>query len=315
MANKYEEAYNKAFKGLKGKSEDITSRSRAYGAYAGEVSALPYQLKDEFRQRRDPAFDQRIRESEQKVLGGAIQGLNKYQDIQNPFQRRALAEQYQGDMSTSLQGLYDERERRQGTILDYIDKWTGLFGAEAKKEELILQSMKEGWQRESSMAGDRYGAMSTGLQEEESRDRWNQEFQLSKDQFAFTKSQAGRSGSSASSSKYQNRLEEVADDVYSGKYSREQAKTILQREFSDQDPNDIYKYVPNEFEKSPEFWGQQGQQKDNNNENQWQSEKIETEVTAKEIQKLRDKHNYSDNEILDKMRGTSYYPYAKKLLE
>ena len=201
MANKYEEAYKKSYKGLKGQSEDITSRGKSYAGYTGEVSALPYQLKEEFRQRRDPAFDKRVRESEQQVLGGAIEGLNKYQDIQNPFNRRALAEKYQSGMSTSLQGLYDERERRQGTILDYIDKWTGLFGAEAKKEELTLNAMKEGWQRDSGMAAQEYGATSTGLQQEESRDRWNQEFQLNKDKFAFSKAQAGRSSSLAASKK------------------------------------------------------------------------------------------------------------------
>ena len=213
MANKYEEAYKKSYKGLKGQSEDITSRGKSYAGYTGEVSALPYQLKEEFRQRRDPAFDQRVAEQEQQVLGGMSSGLQKYQDVQNPFDRRALAEGHRAGMATSLQGLYDERERRQGTILDYIDKWTGLFGAEAKKEELTLNAMKEGWQRDSGMAAQEYGATSTGLQQEESRDRWNQEFQLNKDKFAFSKAQAGSSSSSTKAdTSFLNKAQQELED-------------------------------------------------------------------------------------------------------
>jgi len=56
-------------------------------------------------------IEDRIAELEQQVLGGMSSGLQKYQDVQNPFDRRALAEGHRAGMATSLQGLYAERER------------------------------------------------------------------------------------------------------------------------------------------------------------------------------------------------------------
>lgn len=125
------------------------------------AARLPYDLKDEFRKRQDPALDEAIRKAESDTFGAAIKGLDMYQNISNPFTRRRLAEQYQGGIEQGWKNLTDERTRRQGVYADYIEKWTGLFGAEAAKERDIFNNKLATFDRYNTLA-----------QQEESKRRW-----------------------------------------------------------------------------------------------------------------------------------------------
>lgn len=200
--NKYEEAYKKSFKGLNSQSEAITERSNAFADYTKNVSGLPTQLTEEFKKRSDPTFDAKISGAEQNVLGGAIEGLNKYQGVTNPFERRALAEKYQSGLSSTYTALTDEKTRRQNTLLEYVDKWTGLFGAEAKKEEIVLNTMKEELANKMQVAQSGYQATAQGITQKESTRQYNEtkEFEkkkfddtmaFDKEKFNYTKSQTG----------------------------------------------------------------------------------------------------------------------------
>jgi len=114
------------FKGLKGKSDKITKAANKYASFAGDVAKLPYQLTDEYRKAQDPVLGQKINVAEQNVMGGAIQGLEKYKDISDPSTRRALAEGYQSGLSIDYTNLTDERTRSEEVYPTYKPKWTGL---------------------------------------------------------------------------------------------------------------------------------------------------------------------------------------------
>lgn len=123
---------------------------------------LPFLLKDEFRKAGDPALDTAINKAQSDMFGGAIKGLNMYQDITNPFARRDLAEQYQGGLSQDYANLTDERTRRQGVYADYISKWSGLYGAEAARQDSIFKNQLATFDREKNLADT-----------DESNRRWN----------------------------------------------------------------------------------------------------------------------------------------------
>lgn len=126
------------------------------------VAKLPYQLKDEFRQRQDPKLDQQINSLQSDTFGAAIKGLDMYKGISDPFARRNLAEMYQGGIESQWKNAVDERTRRQGVFADYIEKWTGLFGAEAARKQQIFQNKQATWDREKNLADT-----------EENNRRWN----------------------------------------------------------------------------------------------------------------------------------------------
>jgi len=209
MANKYEEAYKKSFKGIKAESQAVADRTSAYGDFASNVSGLPTQLSEEFKKRSDPTFSAKISGAEQNVLGGAIEGLNKFQNVSNPFERRALAEKYQSGLSSTYNALTDEKTRRQNTLLEYVDKWTGLFGAEAKKEEIVLNAMKENLANKMQMAQSGYQATAEGITQKESTRQYNEnkDFEKKKfdetmafdrEKFNYTKSQTGSAKTNSS---------------------------------------------------------------------------------------------------------------------
>jgi hypothetical protein len=116
------------------------------------VAKLPYQLKDEFRQRQDPKLDEQINRLQSDTFGAAIKGLDMYKDISDPFARRNLAEMYQGGIESQWKNAVDERTRRQGVFADYIEKWTGLFGAEAARKQQIFENKQATWDREKNLA-------------------------------------------------------------------------------------------------------------------------------------------------------------------
>lgn len=142
----------KTLKDLWGEADRLNAEGEKVAEAKATAAKLPYTLKDEFRQRQDPALDQAINKAESDTFGAAIKGLNMYQDISNPFARRDLAETYQGVVSQGYKNLTDERTRRQGVYADYIEKWTGLYGAEAARQSDIFQNKLATFDREKNLA-------------------------------------------------------------------------------------------------------------------------------------------------------------------
>jgi len=137
-------------KNLLGKMNKQNSR---YADATVTAERLPGQLREEFRKRQDPAMSKAIRSAEQRTLGGAIEGLNKYQHIVNPFARRDLAEKFQGSLSKTYTSLTDERQRRTGVINDYINLWSGTYGAMAKGEQIKASNLQQQYSGAMQMAG------------------------------------------------------------------------------------------------------------------------------------------------------------------
>jgi hypothetical protein len=152
----------KSYADLWKEAEDLGNQGEDVANFSEAVAKLPYQLKDEFRKAGDPELDQQINRLQSDTFGAAINGLNKYQDISNPFARRALAENYQGGIETQWKNAVDERTRRQGVYSDYIAKWTGLYGAEAAKKQDLFNNAQRTWDNEKTLADT-----------EENNRRWN----------------------------------------------------------------------------------------------------------------------------------------------
>lgn len=152
----------KQIKDLWAELGNLESEGNDVANFKENVAKLPYTLKDEFRKSQDPALDKAINKAQSDTFGAAIKGLDMYQGISNPFSRRNLAEQYQGIVEQDWKNLTDERTRRQGVYTDYIDKWTGLFGAEAAKRQDQFNNKMSVWEKEKSLADT-----------EENNRRWN----------------------------------------------------------------------------------------------------------------------------------------------
>lgn len=212
--------------GLADKTSKATKEAADYGYLA---SVLPGVLKDKFRQAGDPALDSAISTKTQQVMGGAIEGLDKYKDISDPFTRRALAEKYQGGLSIGLDSLTSEKDRRQGKFEEYITKFSGLYGAEAARK-----------QANATMAQGEFNTYKGMADTAENTRRYNIE----------QGQKAAEKGKDATS-KYQSRLSAIEDDVRQGKYSRETAREKLRLEFPSQNPDVIYKVVEDNYEKTP----------------------------------------------------------------
>lgn len=152
----------KSYKDLWKEAADLETEGTGVADFKESVAKLPYELKDKFREKQDPKLDQAINKAQSDTFGAAIKGLDMYQGISNPFTRRNLAEKYQGIVEQGWKNLTDERTRRQGVYSDYIEKWTGLFGAEAAKRQDLFQNKLSAWDREKNLADT-----------EESNRRWN----------------------------------------------------------------------------------------------------------------------------------------------
>ena len=144
MAKKYADLWKEAGN-LKIAGQDVAN-------FKSDAAKLPYQLKDEFRKAQDPELNKQINDLQSKTFGAFAKGLNKYQDISNPFARRDLAKQYQGGIETQWKNAVDEKTRRQGVYADYISKWTGLYGAEAARKQDIFNNQVSAWDREKNLA-------------------------------------------------------------------------------------------------------------------------------------------------------------------
>lgn len=221
-------------------ADKLTAQSKESANATATAAKLPFTLKDEFRKRQDPSLDQAINTKEQQVLGGAIEGLNKFQDITNPFTRRDLAEKYQGGLSVGLNNLTDERTRRQGVYADYIEKWTGLYGAEAARKRDMFQASLSAFDRNSSLV----------TKEEEQR------------RYEVAQAEKKRGSGTAATSKYNSRLEELSGKVNSGQYTREEANALLESEvkkglykgITKHDSSTLYQMNPDNYEDRPGGW-------------------------------------------------------------
>lgn len=142
----------KNLKDLWGEADKLNAEGEKVAEAKATAAKLPFTLKDEFRKAQDPELDKAINKAQSDTFGAAIKGLNMYQDISNPFARRDLAEEYQGGVSMGYKNLTDERTRRQGVYSDYIEKWSGLFGAEAARQSDIFQNKLATFDREKNLA-------------------------------------------------------------------------------------------------------------------------------------------------------------------
>lgn len=234
--------------------------------YTADV--LPAALKEAYDKTRDPALDKAISTKRNDVMGGAIEGLNKYKDISDPFARRALAEKYQSGLSVGLDSLVSEKERRQKSMTDYINKWAGLFGAEAARKQ--------------SMADEARKNAGTGTAKE---------------------------------SKYNARLNEIADEVRQGKYDRESGKAALAREFPGSNPNDIYTLVQDNYEKTPyssKYFTPPEEKA--NDPTKWETDRGELDQVKSTVSSLRSA-GYSDKEIKDELYRRGYGNLSKNFFQ
>lgn len=163
------------FKGLDSASKKITKAQNKYADFAGEVAKLPYQLTDEYRKAQDPALSASINKSEQNMFSAPITALETYKDISDPTTRRALAEKAAGTATVDYKNLTDERTRREGVYSDYVAKWTGLYGAEAAKEQAKVNSQVDSWNRDMNIAGQKQTQANRVEDNAESRRRWDYE--------------------------------------------------------------------------------------------------------------------------------------------
>lgn len=152
----------KAYKDLWSEAAALEKEGESVANFKGEASKLPFELKDAFRKAQDPALDKAINKAAQDTFNSPFAALDKYKDIENPFTRRSLAEQYQSTFTQNWQNLLDEKTRRQGVFSDYIDKWSGLYGAEAARRQDVFNNKMSIWEKEKSLADT-----------EESNRRWN----------------------------------------------------------------------------------------------------------------------------------------------
>jgi hypothetical protein len=121
------------------------------------AAELPGQLSAAFREAADPKLEQAIAAANERTMGGAIEGLDKFQHILNPFKRRSLAEQYQGSLSLTAQSLTDEQARRQGVMADYVQRYGDTYGARAKASQIRLQGLQQEFGMQMQIGG-RYEA-------------------------------------------------------------------------------------------------------------------------------------------------------------
>lgn len=142
----------KSIKDLWASAAELEKEGEDVANFSESVAKLPIGLSEEFRKRQDPKLDEAINKAQSDTFGAAIKGLDMYKGISDPFARRNLAEQYQGGIEQGWKNLTDERTRRQGVYSDYIEKWTGLFGAEVAKRQSLFNNKLSAWDREKNLA-------------------------------------------------------------------------------------------------------------------------------------------------------------------
>lgn len=141
----------KTYSDLWAKAAELEKEGSSVSKFQESVAKLPFELKDAFRKKQDPELDKAINKAQADTYSAPFKALEKYQNIENPFTRRALAEEYAGTFQQGWQNLLDEKTRREGVYSDYIDKWTGLFGAEAARRQNEFENKKSMWSMEKSL--------------------------------------------------------------------------------------------------------------------------------------------------------------------
>jgi hypothetical protein len=258
-------------------SGQIATQREKYRQSAVAAKMIPSKLKQAYKENQDSKFTEQVNEAEAKWLNAGHEGLDRFQHIENPFTRRNLADKYQTSVGAEYKNLVTEEERRQGVLMDYVQTWSDTFGAIALSEQMQAENLMS-------------------------------QYNMAKDIEGMRISEQERAGT-GTSSKYQNRLEEMSEEVMQGKYSREDAKAILQREYPQADPNDIYKYVPDNFETKPysyeTFTPGGGSQTTFDKESE-----IRDKITLY-VKNLR-AEGYNDKKIRKKLQDSGYGEYLEE---
>jgi hypothetical protein len=91
--------------------------------------------QDLYLQQGGAILDRGIKDASNKYYAEALDAMGRYDNIQNPHMRRALAEKSQSVEGIAVTGLTDERTRRQQVIDDYVQTWSQTYGAKAKASQ------------------------------------------------------------------------------------------------------------------------------------------------------------------------------------
>ncbi len=143
-------------------ANNITGATNQYLNFQAQVDRLPFDLKDYFRKNRSKELDEKINKAETDYGNAGFEGLSKYANVTDPIARRALAEQYQGLRGNDYKNLLSEKDRRQGKYMDYIEKYTGLYSAEASRQQGLLKNMRDNW------------SMMNTLSQQQNDEKWKQ---------------------------------------------------------------------------------------------------------------------------------------------
>ena len=142
----------KSYAQLETDSEKIAQSSSKYADVLGKIETAPQEITEAYRKSKaNKNIDEAINKSEQQMLGGFTAGVDKYSNVSNPFKRLALATKYKGTLAVEYNNLVDERTRRAGVLSEYIDKWRGLYGAEAARQKVQIDSMESKFQRDLTL--------------------------------------------------------------------------------------------------------------------------------------------------------------------
>lgn len=142
----------KSYTQLEIDSEKIAKSSSKYADALAKVETAPQEITEAYRtSKANKNIDEAINKSEQQMLGGFTAGMDKYQNVSNPFKRLALATKYKGTLAVEYNNLVDERTRRAGVLSEYIDKWRGLYGAEAARQKVNIDAMESQFNRDLTL--------------------------------------------------------------------------------------------------------------------------------------------------------------------
>lgn len=110
------------------RAKNTISGYAKYGADTSKIDPVVSKFQQDA-----PKIDSQVDTLTKKYAAAGIEGLGKYDNIQNPYTRRGLAEKYQSVAGKELQGVVDEQTRRENVLNEYVSLWEGTYGAEAVK--------------------------------------------------------------------------------------------------------------------------------------------------------------------------------------
>lgn len=142
----------KSYTQLEMDSDKIAKSTSKYADALAKVETAPQEITEAYRtSKANKNIDEAINKSEQQMLGGFTAGIDKYSNVSNPFKRLALATKYKGTLAVEYNNLVDERTRRAGVLSEYIDKWRGLYGAEAARQKVNIDAMESQFSRDLTL--------------------------------------------------------------------------------------------------------------------------------------------------------------------